>query len=244
VDVASLRALQDTARELATSLGLVHEPLTDPELEALGTSYERQFLAQNVEREIVAIHLRHQVEALVGAMVAKKQMDAPIDGEQPASGKIGVSFIRAGFLGVGNDWDITIATANTVTPWIHSGTALLAGTAGRPIRIGTNLVVVVYGLGTLVPSPKIESFRFTIDGKPKPVLFVGQHWRTTNLRVKELDFAYLFKKGTTVLAEFFPTATGAEAPYLIGVAFVKEPQLRELSPSALVTTAADMVFTT
>jgi len=162
VDISRLRTLQAEAKTLADDLGLVVKELSDKELKKFGKSFERQFVLAFAEREIVDIYMRHQGEILLGAMVAKQQMDAEIDGEMPLSGKIGMLPIRAAYLGIGDDWedaDLVDGPFATGSPqnWIHSGTTLMGGTSGNPIKIGENAVHVVIAFGSLHPSPKIES---------------------------------------------------------------------------------------
>ena len=198
----ALQAMQREALEYAKDYGLTVEELTDVELSAFGMAFDRQFVLQFPQREIVNMYRRHQKEILLGAMVAKAQMDANIEGEMPSSGRVGGPIpIRACFVGVGDDWE-DAAPFSTGAPdnWIHSGTTLLGGTAGNPIRIGDNAVFVVIGVGSLHPSPKIESIQFTIDGKTKPVIITGWSQKTSGLRVNEFDKAMIWKKGTTVLA--------------------------------------------
>lgn len=238
VNVDALKTLQSQAVSLAASLGLVYTQLSDTELQTFGTSYERSFVSENIQREIVDIHVRHQTESLVGAMVAKAQMNSSIDGEQPASNQIGGPLlIRAAHLGIGSattasppvvtaeDWDVSVGTAFAETNWIHSG-GLLNGTAGDAIRVGQNMVFVIYGVASLVSSPVIESIRFTIDAKPKANIYVGDMFRSSNLKIKELDTGLLLKQNTTILGTYFPTATGTDAPQVLGVVFIPEPYLR------------------
>jgi len=229
-----LKAMQKEAVEYAKAMGLTVEELTDPELSAFGIAFDRQFVLQMPEREIVSMYQRHQKEILLGAMIAKAQMRANVEGQMPGSGRVGGPVpIRACFLGVGDDWE-DAAPFSTGAPanWIHAGTSLLGGTAGEPVRIGQNAVFVVFGVGSLHPSPKIESIQFTIDGKTKPVIITGWSQKTSGLRVNEFDKAMIWKKGTTVLAKVFISAAyGSSAddyPYLIGAAYILEPALRIL----------------
>jgi len=244
VNLTELRSLMADARTLADDLGVVTRDLTDKELTRFGRSFERQFIRNLPERAVVDIHIRHKAEALLGAMIAKEQMNSEIDDEQPASNKIGGPLaIRA------NAW-----TTGSAQNWIHSGTTLMGGTAGNAIRIGENAVHVIYGIGDTHPSPKLESVRFTIDGKQKPILncFFAQKINPGAVRaVKELDNAYIFKRDTTVLAEVFishaygaPSTYQTTYPRLFGVSFIKEPALRLLDPANLPGVRYEVVHTT
>jgi hypothetical protein len=242
--------LHNKALSMAKELGYAVEPLTDRELSRFALSYERQFILVQREREIIEMYRRHMAEALLGAIVAKRQMSAEIEGEQPSSTMIGGPIdIRAGFLGVGDDWeDAPAFTTGSPQNWIHSGTALLGGTAGNPVRIGGNAVHVIFGIASFHPSPKIESVQFTIDGKSKPVLVTGWPLKKSNLAVKEFDNCYVLKKATTLLVKvFISEAFGSSAvdyPKLIGVSFIREDALRLHDVATLPGTTYDVIYAT
>jgi hypothetical protein len=254
VTLSDLRLMQDDARTLADDLGVVTRDLTDKELGRFGRSYTRQFIRALSTRQMADVHLRHQKEGLLGAMIAKEQMEAEVDDEIPASNKIGGPLaIRACWFGIGDDWeDIgsiygTAAargqgawTTGAAQNWIHSGSFLLGGTDGNAIRIGENAVHVIYGMYSLHASPKLESVQFTIDGKQKPAIYCGWAQKTAigfTQRIKEFDNAFILKKDTTFLAQaFFSGAFGVAVAQvtdflaLYGVSYIKEPAVRLLDP--------------
>jgi hypothetical protein len=264
VNLSSLKSMQADARALADDLGVVTRDLTDRELTRFGRAFERQFVREYEVREIRDMFLRHQGEALLGAMIAKEQMNAEIDSEQPAPNKIGGPLpIDACYLGIGDDWeDIngiyggTQSSWSTGSPqnWIHSGTSLLGGTAGNPVRIGENAVHVVFAIGSLHPSPKIQSVQFTIDGKLKPKLvtaFAQKYLPGAPRPVKELDNCYIFNEDKTVLAKVMishafgePVTHVVDYPYLIGVSYIKEPALRLHDPATLPGPVYNVILTT
>jgi len=250
-----LEKIQVDAEALLRKLGWTFDRLGRGELAKFNRSFQRQFVLAFPQREIVDIYLRHVVEIMAGAMVAKLQMDSEIDGEQPAPGKIGGPLaIRAAWLGVGDDWDDVGDKGSfpTGSPqnWIHSGTPLMAGTAGNAVKIGENQVTVVIAIGSLHPSPKIESVKFEIDGRPKPTLITGFANRLSDLKIKELDEAYLFKEDTTVLVKIFASNIGgtvvtvSDIPYLLGASYIKEDQLRLHDPVDIPGTVPDVILTT
>lgn len=257
ISEGTLRGYQDEARVLADDLAMVTRDLTGKELTRFGRSYSRQFIRALPTREMADIHVRHIKEALLGAMVAKEQMNSEIQGETPGSNKAGGPLpIRACYLGVGEDWEdingIYRGSANAWTtgaaqPWIHSKTLLMAGAGAyaapfNAVRVGENAVHVIYGLSSIHASQKLESVQFTIDGKLKPILYCGyaqKHAMGHTQRIKELDNAIILKKDTTIYAEtFFSHAFGApvdtveDFPVLYGVSYIKEPALRVLVPAA------------
>ena len=255
VTLSDLQAMQNDARTLAGDLGVVTRDLTDKELNRFGRSFTRQFVQALPTREMVDIHLRHQKEGLLGAMIAKEQMDAEIDDEIPSSNKVGGPIpIRACFLGVGEDWEdidgiydsVQAAwTTGAAQNWVHAGTRIMGSVVasrGNPIRIGENAVHVIYAASSIHASPKLEGIQFTIDGKLKPMIYCAwaqKHALGHTQRIKEFDNAFILKKDTTFLARvFFSRAFGApvgfvtDFPVLYGVSYIKEPALRVLVPVA------------
>jgi len=259
-----LYSRQDTARQLAADLGVTSRDLEEHELIRFGRAFDRQFVVGNSLVRVTEIYAKHKTEALLGAMIAKEQMDAEIDGENPGANKIGGPIpIQSYFLGVGEAWEDILGiyaaaqsswTTGAVQNWIHSGTTMMGGTAGNAIRIGENHVTVVFGLESLHASPKIEGVQFTIDGKTKPTIHTAWAQRTASEntdRVKELDNAYVFMKDTIVRAQvMISPAFGAAStlqqdyPALMGVSFVKEPALRLLDQITISGTRYEVVHTT
>ncbi|GAI60140.1 unnamed protein product [marine sediment metagenome] len=255
ISEGTLQGYQDEARQLADDLAIVTSDLTGKELTRFGRSYSRQFVRALPTRAMADIHIRHIKEGLLGAMIAKSQMKAEIQGETPGSNKVGGPLpIRACYLGVGEDWEdidgIYDSLRQTWAPgtaqnWIHAGTRLMgsvAASVGNAVRIGENAVHVIYGLSSIHASPKLESVQFTIDGKTKPSIYCGwaqKHAMGHTQRIKELDNAIILREDTTFKAEvFFSRAFGAtvtevlDFPVLYGVSYVKEPAMRELVPVA------------
>lgn len=245
-----LQKIQEDARTLAADLGVTTRNLTPKEIIRFGRAFERCFVREYECRQIVDVYMRHKAEAMLGAMIAKEQMDAEIDDEQPASNKIGGPLpISAHWFGIGDDWEDIDSiyasaqqawTTGACQNWIHSGTLLMGGTIGNAIRIGENAVHVIFGIDDVHPAPKMERVQFTVDGKQKPVLlmfFSHKALPGAPRPVKEFDNAYIFKKDTTVLAQVFisraygaPSTFQTTYPRLIGVSFIKEPAVRLQDP--------------
>lgn len=246
---------RNQSRPMAAELGYEVEDMTDNELFKFGLSFERQFILQFAQREWTAdVFERHVAAILMGAMIAKKQMEAQIDGEIPGPGKIGGPLVtRAGFLGIGDDWD-DVGNITTGSPqnWMHSGTTLLGGSAGNAIRIGTNAVHVIVAYGSYHASPKIESIQNTLDGRQKPIVITKwaqqTHPTTHHFKVKELDSEIVLKKNSTILSKLFiPASLGAsvsDIPYVIGASFIAEAQLRLQDVATLPGTTNDVIMTT
>ncbi len=254
--------LQNEAVLLAKSLGIVVDPLSSGELNVFERSFSLQFIIPYAARDIQDIFIRYKGEALLGAMIAKKQMEAEIDGEQPEPGKVGGPLpIRASYLGIGDGWrDIYGIYSNSqgywdvgsAQSWIHSGTTLLAGSDDAPVKILDNAVHVIVAIGSLHPSPKIEAVKFERDGKELPVFntsFIQQ--QPGSLHIKELDRPLILKKNTTLFGQvFISSAMGdvitraTDYPYLVGFSYIREAQTRILDPADIVGTTEEVVTTT
>jgi len=251
ISIETLRAAMTEAERALKNLGYTYDKLSDPELDKFGRSFERQFVLAIKEREIIDLYQRHMEEILMGAMVATEQMDKRFDGERPESGKFGMVKPRAGFFGIGDDWD-SVAAFATGSPqnWIHSGTGLMAGTVGNAIKVGENAVHTIVAIGSLHKIPKIESHQFTMDGKPKPIVLVREPQEFSDLRFKELDISFIWKKNTTVLGKVFigdqlgVVASAADWPLLLGASFVPEDVLRLHDVATLPGTVYNVVLTT
>jgi len=241
VTVAEVQTWVPLAKEAARILGLVVKDLMPEEIKLFTRSFNRQFLLPYAQRQIADIYLRHGAEILLGAMMAKEQFDQELGGERPPAGKFGMVVIRPAYFGL-RDWD-EVGTITGASPqnWIHSGSALLGGKAGEPITIEENAAHMVVGVGSLHPSPKIESFQFTIDGKKKPVSVswygFGLGTKDSALHIKEFDMAWPFKEDTTVLVKTYQRVTAIDIPFLFGASFIKEPQLRLHDPASVVVAA-------
>jgi len=246
VSIEQLRSDMTDAEATAKALGLEYEVLKDDELDKFGRSFERQFVLNEKYREVADIINRHRAEILMGCMVATKQFSKRFDGERPEAGKFGMVEPRAGFFGIGDDWeDAGSITGGSLQNWIHAGTTLMAGTSGNAVKIGKNAVHVIVAIGDYESDPKIESIAFTIDGKPKPGIYVKRAHMLSDYQTKELDVAFIFKYGTTVLGKIFQKTTGTSTPYLIGASFIPENILREyIDVASLPGTTPDVVLTT
>lgn len=238
-------SVSEATRELEAS-GVDYERLRDNELKKFESSFERQFVRANPYREMRELYLRHQNEILMGAMIARAQMDAGFDGQFPGSNRIGMHDIRAAYMGIGDDWeDCGTFTTGSAQNWIHSGTSILGGTDGNPIRIGKNAVHVVIAIGSLTPSPKLEAAYMEIDGNPYPVitLFPWKYVPFDVMPVKELDYGVILNENKEFLVKVIATtqhgATVSDVPCLIGASFIKEPQMRKLDTYDLIGTASN-----
>jgi len=251
ISMDTLRTAMLDAEKAAKALGFTYEKLNDVELDKFGRSFERQFVLAIKERDIIDLYMRHLEEIMLGAMIATEQMDKRFDGERPEAGKFGMVKPRAGFFGIGDDWD-SVAAFTTGSPqnWIHSGTTLMAGSSGNAIKIGENAVHTIIAAGSLHKVPKIESHQFTLDGKPKPIIITRELQEFSDLRVKELDVAFILKKNTTLLGKVIvgdqlgAVASAADWPFLIGASFVPEDVLRLHDVATLPGTVYNVVLTT
>jgi len=233
----------------AKALGVEFEPFAKSELDLFDVSFRRQFLLTFPEREIADIFVRHKAEILVAAMVAKKQFGKSFGGERPEANQFGMVLSRAAYFGVGDDWeDAAPFTTGSPQNWIHSGTTLLGGTAGNPIKIGENAVHCILAIGSYHPSPKIESVKLEIDGKPKPIVYTGWNVKLSDLALKELDKSIILYEDRTFLAKVFISekfgSSVDDYPYLLAVSFLPEDALRLHDAEDVVKAANKIVLTT
>jgi hypothetical protein len=251
ISIDALKSAMSAAENSAKALGFTYDVLNDLELDKFGRSFERQFILGTKNRDIIDLYMRHLEEIMLGAMVATDQMKKRFDGERPEAGKFGMVKPRAGFFGIGDDWDSVAAfTVGSPQNWIHSGTTLMAGSTGNAIKIGENALHVILAMGSLHKSPKIESHQFTMDGKPKPIIIVREMQNFSDFSLKELDVPFLWKKNTTVLGKVFigdqlgAVSSVLDYPFLVGVSFIPEDILRLHDVATLPGTTYNAVLTT
>jgi len=241
---------------LSTTFGASIVPLTQSEMTLFARSFERQFIAPFASNDKVSVlsnlYTKHIAEAIFGAGVAKFQMNQAFGGEVPSSGYIGMSPIRAAWLGVGNDWnDQPVLAAASLTNWIHAGTSLMAGTAGHAIKIGQYEVTVWIAYASNHPSPKVESLALTIDGKPKAGIVIGQTVGRNlgsignSLNINEFDAMVLLNQNRLLLAQLWSDPGGADIPVALGFSFIPEPISRVyINPSGLPGSTNNVVLVT
>jgi hypothetical protein len=248
---ADWRALANSTnledRRRADALGLQIDDFTPDELKEFMLSFARMFRLHTLPRVITEIFNGRIAEIRLAAKVAKAQFNASFGGEQPDSGQYGMVITRAGYFGIGNDWDDARPLVRGVTYIIDSGTTRMGGTSGNPVRIGGNAVHLILAQGTLSTNPRTEATRFIIDTKIKAAIPTWFHYNVPGdgqIKVKELDKVRLLRKGNTLAWQAFSSTSGPDANYLLGVSFLPEAQLRELDINALSGTTPDVVLTT
>jgi len=237
------------ARKYASDLGVEFREFTADELRNFEEVYNRMFILHYQERELIELFQKRKADILAGAMVAAAQFEKRFGGEIPGTGEFGMTYIRAAYLGIGDDWeDAAPFTTGSPQYWIHSGTTLLGGTSGNPIKIGENLVLVIIGIGSLHPSPKIESFYFELDGNPKPIVVTGFPFKLSEIPIKELSRPIILYEDRQFLAKVFISAKYGSSvddyPYLLGAAFLPEDMLKKHDPADVVKSVNKIVLTT
>jgi len=227
------------AMNSAMQLGYELDKLTEPEFNKWLMYFKRSILEEGEFRSHADLYYRHLGDFLFGAMIAKAQLKAKFDGSSPRPGMFGITPLRANYFGLGDDWDVFYTwTAGSPQDWIHSGTTELGGTSGNPIKILEDVVHVIIGIEDWAPLqssyPVLESVKFTIDGKEKPIIIVRDAFMgRANPRI-ELDEAYFLRKNTTFLAQVFSASTPVkETPKLIGLTYIKEEHMRTHDPASL-----------
>jgi len=234
----------------AQNLGFEIDKLTEPEFIKWLMFFKRTALETNDFRSHNDIYYRHLGDFLFGAMIAKAQLKAKFDGSSPRPGMFGISPLRANYFGLGDDWDVvTTWSAGSPQSWLHSGTTELGGTSGNPIKVLEDVVHVIVGIEDWAPLqggyPVLESVKFTIDGKEKPIIVTRDAFMSRAYPRVEFDEAFFLTKNTTFLAKVFSkTAPIKETPKLIGITYIKEEHLRTHDPADLDGANIDVVTTT
>ena len=238
------------AEKIIEDVGIVGQKPDQKEMETITNSLNAYYKILFAERSDVytPIIKEHLADILVGAYVAKGQMDAEIDGMFPKSSKLGVVPIRAAYLGIGKDWDDAAPfKTGEIVNWIHSGTTFLGGTVGNPIQIGRNQVTVIFAFGVMTPEMHFESLKLSLNGDERPIIELDLA-KLGDVPVVDFDGAILLKRGTTLKATLYATdhygTEIADVPYFMGVSFIPEDILRLQDPTTIPGQVHDVVLTT
>jgi len=214
VEMAELSQQEQNNLQLYLSRGLV-------DARSLDTRVVRDLITQ------------YDSEVNQAAQAAKAEFDKNFDGEQPTSGRFGVSRIRSGYFGYDSWDDCPDASAGSATTWIDNAVPThLKGSGGQqnPATVGEPVVHLITAIGSHEQSPKAEGVRLRLNDQPRTTIPVGYHFRETDLRYKPLSTPIMLKKDDDVFAEFYGDADGSESLYFDGVTFIESKDYRELVP--------------
>lgn len=246
--LVSLNSLLGAAKQAARGKNIQTEEPTNEELEAFGDGFDRMLVTRLANRNLVDHYTEHQAEILLGLMAAKKQIGLGFDGESPRGGLFGFKELPAYAIGVGDDWDSHgSVTGGIPQNWVHSGTTLMGGSSGNAVKIGPNSVIVITGFASIHPSPKIERFNVTVNGKPRPFYNTGSSWKWNtdlNLRIRDLTDIIFLTKSKTLQIDTMQSTTGVDIPVALGVWYTTEDVMRVADPVNLPGTTNDVILTT
>lgn len=177
--------------------------------------------------------LDYTEEIREAAEIAKAQYDQSFDGLAPTSGSFGLDTIHSGYFGY-DSWDnLPELTAGETQVWLDNSVPdNLDGVGGveGPASVGEKAVHLVCGVGSYAESPKISRMNWRLNDQPRPSITTEQFFRNTDLRVKWLDTPIVLKEDDDVYAEVYADQGGMDAPYLVGLSFLKSKPMRILDP--------------
>lgn len=247
--VSTLYNAEPAAAAAADALGATTKEVPPERLILFARSFERAYMIPFAQRpELAHLHVKHVIDALMGAMIATYQFNKNFGGETPGSGEFGMQPPRAAWIGIGNDWDTQpVLVGGAFTNWVHSGTSFMAGTAGNDVMCGPNAVHVYIGMGDQAPAPKVESLEMRLDGSILPGFVTGYQMKFATagpLQVKEFDNILLLKNTTTFRTRLWSNDSGTTIPYFLGFDFLPEDKMRNfINPANLVGTTQNVILT-
>jgi len=217
-------------RKLTVSMDII-EP---DEIELFNRFMNKMLVIHGNNRRWIDFHLNHVGDYLLGLGTAKKQLGgAKFGGSMPAGGEFGIDQWRAGYVGVGQDWNEEGTTAATTAKnWIHAGTTDVAGTAGGDIRFLEGFVGVIAGIGDFRRQvyglhSEIESFQVRMDNRLLKPIYVGQNFKLSDFPIVELDEQIVCKDRTQLRVQYISHLASINCPFLVGVVYGMEGSLNK-----------------
>jgi len=240
VNITSANMAVVAAQAKRKQLGVALDLVTNTELDLFNRFMNKMMAVHGNNRRWIDFHLNHMGDYLLGFGVAKKQFGGiKFGGATPAGGEFGIDQWRAGYTGVGQDWNAEgTTTALTAKNWIHGAGGMLAGTIGNDIRYLDGFVGVIAGLGdyrrlTRGKHSEIECFQIRLDNRLLKPIYVGQQLRLSDYPILELDEAILVKDRTSIRIQYITNLASINEPFLAGVVFGHESSLNKITATNL-----------
>lgn len=236
VKVTQANMADVAAQAQRKELGVALELITAGELELFNRYMNKMLAVHGYNRRWIDFHLNHMGDYLLGMGVAKKQFNGiRFGGATPAGGEFGIDQWRAGYTGVGQDWNAEATTvAVTAKNWIHSNNTILAGgTNGNDVRYLEGFVGVIAGFGdfreqTLGLKSEIEVFQVRLDNRLLKPIYVGQNLKFSDFPIMELDEAILVKDRTLLRIQYMSNLASINEPFLAGVVYGHEGAMNKI----------------
>lgn len=223
------------AQAKARNLGVAMDLITQAELDRFNRFMNKMLVIHGHDRRWIDFQLNHVGDYLLGLGVAKKQFGgATFGGATPGGGEFCIDQWRAGYAGVGQDWNAEgTSTALTAKNWVHAGGTILSGSAGNDVRYLEAFVGVISGIGDLRKqvygiASEIESFQVRLDNRTLKPLYVGQNLKFGGYTIVELDEAILCKDRTQMRIQYITDKASINAPFLAGVVYGMEGSVNQL----------------
>lgn len=235
VKVTSAHMAEVEAQAKRRKLTVSMDALTTEEIDLFNRFMNKMLVIHGNNRRWIDFHLNHVGDYLLGLGTAKKQFGgAKFGGSVPAGGEFGIDQWRAGYTGVGQDWNAEgTTTAITAKNWIHAAGGLLTGTIADDIRYLEGFVGVIAGLGDFRQAvhgkySEIECFQLRLDNRILKPVYVGQNFKLGDFPIVELDEQVICKDRTQLRVQYITNLASINVPFLVGVVFGMEGSLNKI----------------
>jgi len=199
---ATIDSLQMNAQTLvmrnveALGLGYNLDSLSKREFEKWKLGFKRTF----DRPQIIDNFLKHPLDLLLGAMIAKKQFNMEFDGSEPYNGRYGYSVIMPHHMGR-KGWGVDKRQKHI------------------DIKVHDKMVCVITGYMDSSSSGTIKQLRSVLDGKKKPWKYTQPSFASGE--ILDVDESYILRNNTSYELVFKP-ALGMSSLQPIGIAYLPE----------------------
>jgi len=220
--------------------GFERASLTDAEENLLTTFYNRGLQDVRSDRPgVLARMVREYSDAIqVAAEGARAQFNKRFDGQQPASGRYGVSPIHAGYFGYNTWGSFTGPAGETVVDWLdNSAPDNLSGNGGQegPLSVGESAFHIILGVGDYQDDSSITRVRWRLNDQPRAAINTELQFKNSDLNTAWLDSPVVIGEDDDVYAQvLLEEAEAAASPYLIGLSFLEHKEARRINPADMV----------
>lgn len=213
------------------------QELSEQEEMLLSLSLERGLEdTRDVDTETVREKVQEYQEEIVhAAEIARAQFGQKFGGLNPDSGRFAISRIHSGYFGYDSWENLGTLTGGTLNDWIDDDTPdnLSSGSSGlgNPLKVGSEAVHVILGVGTYHDSPKTSAVKMEVNESPRTAPKTKWELTRTDVQVKWLDRAIILPENALFAAQLYADSGGDDFPYLVGVSFTDNRASMVADPS-------------
>lgn len=215
------------------------QPLSGSEEKRLQLTFDRGLTdTRSLDTKVVSEKLNeYQDEINSAAQIARAQFEQKFGGLNPSSGRFSISRIHSGYFGYDSWEDVPTFAGGTLNAWIddETPTNLNSGSSGleNPLKVGSQAVHVIMGIGTYHDSPKTTAVEYEINESPRAAVKTKYEFTRTDIQIKWLDRAIILPENALFAAQAYADNDGDDFPFFVGVTFLKNRAAQDADPAEM-----------